>query len=73
MPDIAKKGHIKDLRKAEEWGVHFHLYKLVNNVLMTPFVFIGIAGMYYIFYHFEFPFIEQYKANSMPWPWYEMG
>ena len=27
--------------------------------------------IYYIFYHYEFDFIERYKSNSLDWPWYE--
>jgi len=25
----------------------------------------------WFFYHFEFPFIERYKVNDLPWPWIE--
>ena len=73
MPEVGRESHIKDIEKAKQWGIHFHYYLIINGSLMTPFIFIGIAGLYYILYHFEFSFIEQYKANTMPWPWYEMG
>jgi len=26
---------------------------------------------YWVFYHFEFPFIDRYKNNDNPWPWKE--
>ena len=53
-----------------------------NNLSYTT-VFLGIGlnihnslhfihhSVYYIFYHFEFPFIERYKCNDIPWPWNE--
>jgi len=31
----------------------------------------GANAIYYMFYHYEFPFIERYKSNSQPWPWNE--
>ena len=27
--------------------------------------------VYWLFYHFEFEFIERYKSNEQPWPWKE--
>ena len=73
MPIVGKDMHLKDLQKAENQGVPFHIYLIINGSMTTPIVFIGIAGTYYIFYHFRFPFIEKYKANDAPWPWEELG
>ena len=28
-------------------------------------------SIYYVFYRNEFPFIERYKCNDLPWPWKE--
>ena len=32
-----------------------------------------LAGnlVYWVFYHFEIPFIERYKSSDLAWPWYE--
>ena len=32
---------------------------------------LGANLTYWVFYHFEFPFIERYKSNDQPWPWYD--
>lgn len=34
-------------------------------------VHLGANLIYYVFYHFEFPFIERYKSNDLQWPWNE--
>ena len=73
MPELGKSGHQKALDKAASLEIPFHYYTILNGTLTTPFVFIILSGAYYILYHFEFSFIEKYKANDKPWPWYEMG
>lgn len=34
-------------------------------------IHLGCNLVYWLFYHFQFPFIERYKSNDLPWPWEE--
>ena len=55
---------------AEEKGLDYfytHLYigTFLHNLCH------GVGNLvYWTFYHFEFDFIERYKSNDLPWPWY---
>jgi len=44
---------------------------LLITISLHNLVHFGGNFVYYIFYHFEIPFIERYKSNDNPWPWYE--
>lgn len=33
-------------------------------------VYTGMLLLYYVIYHVEHPFFEQYKINDLDWPWY---
>lgn len=34
-------------------------------------IHLGANLVYYVFYHYEFSFIERYKSNDLQWPWYK--
>lgn len=44
---------------------------LIGAVFLHNIIHIGGNVIYQVFYHFEIPFIERYKSNDLPWPWYE--
>ena len=47
------------------------MWHLIFAVVLHNFVH-GVANaLFYVFYHFEFDFIERYKSNDLEWPWYE--
>lgn len=49
------------------YGCFFVMYSIFQHNLIS-----WTANLiYYIFYHFEFDFIERYKSNSLDWPWNE--
>ena len=44
---------------------------LIIVTFIHNFVHIMANFVYWIFYHFEFTFIERYRSNDKPWPWKE--
>lgn len=61
--------HLLDFWKDKE--LTYTTIFLVINIGLHNFIHLGANAVYYIFYHFEFPFIERYKSNDLPWPWNE--
>ena len=46
------------------------MYLIVGVGLHNGIHFIGNLVLW-LFYHNEFSFVERYKCNDQPWPWYE--
>lgn len=44
---------------------------LIVGTTLHNVIHLGANLIYWVFYHFEFPFIERYKSNDLPWPWYD--
>ena len=52
-----------------KWG--FFWWHTIFAILLHNIIH-GVANIiFYVFYHFEFDFIERYKSNDLQWPWYE--
>ena len=43
----------------------FFYLQLIPNISLMLIV----NSTFYLIYHLEHPFFEQYKANTQPWPW----
>jgi methylsterol monooxygenase/4-alpha-methyl-delta7-sterol-4alpha-methyl oxidase len=44
---------------------------LAVNIMIHNLMHLSANLIYWVFYHYEFPFIERYKNNENPWPWKE--
>ena len=57
----------KQYMEENGWSKHgfFLAIGLVNHFVIHKTLYL----FFYICYHFEFDFIEQYKASDEPWPW----
>lgn len=41
------------------------------NIISHNIIHLGANLVYWVFYRYEFPFIERYKSNEDPWPWHK--
>ena len=47
-------------------------FYMVWNIVQHNLIHLVANIVYYIYYRYEFPFIERYKTNfEEPWPWHE--
>lgn len=58
------------LRIKDEHNISYTQFYIGFNVFLHNFIHLGANLVYWVFYHFEFSFIERYKSNEDPWPWY---
>lgn len=48
----------------------FTQWDIFNTVFIGTLMIFGLNACWWVLYHFEFPFIEQYKIDpKTPWPW----
>ena len=59
------------LKWQEENDLSYTTLMLLVAISLHNLIHLGGNTVYYIFYHFEIPFIERYKSNDLPWPWVE--
>ena len=59
------------LKWQEDYEIGYTAVMLIATTLLHNVIHIGANLIYYVFYHFEIPFIERYKSNDLPWPWVE--
>jgi len=59
------------LKWQEDNQLSYTTLMLLIAISLHNVIHLGANLVYYIFYHFEIPFIERYKSNDLPWPWVE--
>jgi hypothetical protein len=59
------------MRLKEEHKISYTCLYVGVNMMMHNLIHLGVNLVYWVFYHFEFSFIERYKSNPDPWPWHE--
>ena len=59
------------MRLKEEYQISYTCLYLGVNMFLHNLIHLGANLVYWVFYHFEFSFIERYKSNPDPWPWHE--
>jgi len=55
----------------EKNNLSYTVVFLAVNISLHNLIHFGANAIYYVFYHYEFEFIERYKSNENPWPWNE--
>jgi sterol desaturase/sphingolipid hydroxylase (fatty acid hydroxylase superfamily) len=55
----------------EQYGLSYSTLHMIVVVMLHNVIHLGANLVYWVFYHFEFPFIERYKSNGLEWPWKE--
>ncbi|CDW78371.1 sterol desaturase family protein [Stylonychia lemnae] len=72
MPYIGKEYiwprflELDDYLQWPKWKMYF-VISMIFTLTFIPFA----NFVYYLIYHFELPFFEQYKVTATPWPWQE--
>jgi len=52
-----------------KWG--YFWWHAIFTVGIHNAINVSANIVFYVFYHFEFDFVERYKSNDLQWPWYE--
>ena len=71
MPEFGRLYWPKLLEWQEANNLSYTVVMLTCALILHNTVHFGANLTYWVFYHFEFPFIERYKSNDLPWPWYD--
>lgn len=71
MPEIGRLGwpHLLEWQSAN--NLSYTVVLLVCALSLHNLIHLGANLVYWVFYHFEIPFIERYKSNDLLWPWYD--
>ena len=71
MPHFAKQlwPYLLDWQEAQ--GLGYTEIVLIIGITIHNIVHLGGNLVYWVFYRYEFDFIERYKSNDRPWPWKE--
>ena len=51
-------------------AISYNMMYLGVVLMLHNVIHIGANLVYWVFYHYEFAFIERYKSNEDPWPWH---
>jgi sterol desaturase/sphingolipid hydroxylase (fatty acid hydroxylase superfamily) len=71
VPYLAKKHWPAIMNFADQKDITYNMMYLGINIALHNVIHIGANLVYWVFYRYEFQFIERYKSNEEPWPWHE--
>ena len=60
---------IKDYLWPSEIKLDRNIFLFFYMLVLHQILFYSVNFVYFLFYIFEFKFIEQYKLNKQEWPW----
>jgi hypothetical protein len=71
VPYFARKHWTEIMELKDYYGITYNMMYLGINIMMHNIIHLGANLVYWVFYHYEFPFIERYKSNEESWPWHQ--
>ena len=70
VPFFAKRYWATILDFKERHNISYVCMYMTIIIALHNIIHLGANLVYWVFYHYEFPFIERYKSNADPWPWH---
>lgn len=70
VPHYTKKYWPAIMDYKAKHDITYNMMYLGVNIFLHNLIHVGGNLIYWVFYRYEFPFIERYKSNDEPWPWH---